>query len=157
MQKALDDHVSTQARRLEELGPDVAPMVDCISDLLRGGKRLRPAFCYWAWRGAGGEDRHEVLEAAASLEPVPGRGAAARRRHGRQRHPARRPLRAPADGRAAPRQRLDRRRRALRRGRGDPGRRPVPVVERRDAHPQRPAGRRAGPRPRGVRPHAHAG
>ncbi|GAB3685450.1 polyprenyl synthetase family protein [Angustibacter aerolatus] len=68
VQKALDDHVSTQARRLEELGPDVAPMVDCISDLLRGGKRLRPAFCYWAWRGAGGEDRHEVLEAAASLE-----------------------------------------------------------------------------------------
>ena len=25
-------------------------------DLLRGGKRLRPAFCYWGWRGAGGAD-----------------------------------------------------------------------------------------------------
>ena len=44
-----------------------------ISDSLRrfvlaGGKRLRPAFCYWGWRGAGGEDCPEVINAAAALE-----------------------------------------------------------------------------------------
>ena len=36
--------------------------------LLAGGKRLRPAFCYWGWRAAGGEDCPEIYAAAASLE-----------------------------------------------------------------------------------------
>jgi len=36
--------------------------------VLSGGKRLRPAFCYWGWRGAGGDDRAELVTAAASLE-----------------------------------------------------------------------------------------
>ncbi|MCT2593282.1 polyprenyl synthetase family protein [Streptomyces sp. N2-109] len=36
---------------------------------LRGGKRVRPLFCYWGWRGAGGEAGDpEVLGAAAALE-----------------------------------------------------------------------------------------
>ena len=26
--------------------------------VLAGGKRLRPLFCYWGWRGAGGHGRH---------------------------------------------------------------------------------------------------
>ena len=34
----------------------------------RRGKRLRPAFCYWAWRGAGGDDSPEAIAAATSLE-----------------------------------------------------------------------------------------
>jgi geranylgeranyl diphosphate synthase type I len=45
------------------------PVVDL---LLRDGKRLRPAFCYWGWRGAGGEDCEQVLVAAASLELLHG-------------------------------------------------------------------------------------
>ena len=32
------------------------------------GKRLRPAFCYWGWRGAGGADGPEIYAAAAALE-----------------------------------------------------------------------------------------
>jgi geranylgeranyl diphosphate synthase, type I len=36
--------------------------------VLSGGKRLRPEFCYWGWRGAGGDDRAELVTAAASLE-----------------------------------------------------------------------------------------
>lgn len=36
--------------------------------ILARGKRLRPAFCYWGWRGAGAPDRDEVIVAAASLE-----------------------------------------------------------------------------------------
>lgn len=36
--------------------------------VLGGGKRLRPMFCYWGWRGAGQPDRPEIISAAAALE-----------------------------------------------------------------------------------------
>ncbi|MDP9794693.1 geranylgeranyl diphosphate synthase type I [Catenuloplanes nepalensis] len=36
--------------------------------VLHGGKRLRPMFCYWGWRGAGGDDGPEIVSAAAALE-----------------------------------------------------------------------------------------
>ena len=36
--------------------------------VLGGGKRLRPTFCYWGWRGAGGPDADAVIAAAAALE-----------------------------------------------------------------------------------------
>jgi geranylgeranyl diphosphate synthase type I len=68
VQKALDDHLSMQAARLEQLGPDLANLVDVISDLLQGGKRLRAAFCYWGWRGADGQDCPQIVEAAGALE-----------------------------------------------------------------------------------------
>ena len=29
-------------------------LVESVAELIRGGKRLRPAFCYWGWRAAGG-------------------------------------------------------------------------------------------------------
>ncbi|MER7460782.1 polyprenyl synthetase family protein [Micromonospora sp. NPDC126480] len=36
--------------------------------VLAGGKRLRPLFCYWGWRGAGGPDGRPIVAAAAALE-----------------------------------------------------------------------------------------
>jgi geranylgeranyl diphosphate synthase type I len=36
--------------------------------VLAGGKRLRPLFCYWGWRGAGGPDGTPIVVAAAALE-----------------------------------------------------------------------------------------
>nr|WP_230416055.1 polyprenyl synthetase family protein [Micromonospora tarapacensis] len=36
--------------------------------VLAGGKRLRPLFCYWGWRGAGGPDCAPIVIAAAALE-----------------------------------------------------------------------------------------
>jgi len=68
VQKALDDHLSVQARRLEDVSPDLGTLMECITDLLRGGKRLRPAFCYWGWRGAGAPDSEAIVAAAAALE-----------------------------------------------------------------------------------------
>ena len=35
-----------------------------------GGKRLRPAFAYWGYRGAGGVDSDEVVTAVSALELV---------------------------------------------------------------------------------------
>ncbi|NES16584.1 MULTISPECIES: polyprenyl synthetase family protein [Micromonospora] len=36
--------------------------------VLAGGKRLRPLFCYWGWRGSGGLDGPPIVVAAAALE-----------------------------------------------------------------------------------------
>ena len=49
--------------------PEATPMIDAIENAIAaGGKRLRPAFCYWGYRSAGGEDRPEILDVSASLE-----------------------------------------------------------------------------------------
>jgi geranylgeranyl diphosphate synthase type I len=48
--------------------PALGSVLSAAEDLLSGGKRLRPAFCYWGWRGAGGGDDKEIFTAAASLE-----------------------------------------------------------------------------------------
>jgi geranylgeranyl diphosphate synthase, type I len=66
--KALDDFLARQADALERVSPTVAPLGEAIADLVRGGKRLRPAFCYWGWRGAGGPDSEAIVHAAAAME-----------------------------------------------------------------------------------------
>ncbi|MDQ1629767.1 MAG: geranylgeranyl diphosphate synthase, type [Actinomycetota bacterium] len=66
--KALDDVLAHQAAVLDEVSPDLAPLMDAVGELLRGGKRLRAAFCYWGWRGAGGPDVAGAVWVAASLE-----------------------------------------------------------------------------------------
>ncbi|MFI5844603.1 polyprenyl synthetase family protein [Catenuloplanes sp. NPDC051500] len=48
--------------------PDPAVFETLRRFVLHGGKRLRPMFCYWGWRGAGGEDGPEIFSAAAALE-----------------------------------------------------------------------------------------
>jgi geranylgeranyl diphosphate synthase type I len=68
VQKVLDDVLATQAAALEEVSVDLVPLAEAVADLLRGGKRLRAAFCYWGWRGAGGPDHDAVVRAATSLE-----------------------------------------------------------------------------------------
>ncbi len=59
-----------ERRRAEmlEMGPELVPVLDALEAMLAGGKRLRPAFCYWGWRGAGGDDDPGIHAAAASLE-----------------------------------------------------------------------------------------
>ncbi|MDQ3646424.1 MAG: polyprenyl synthetase family protein [Actinomycetota bacterium] len=49
--------------------PEAAPLIDELQLMIdRGGKRLRPAFCYWGHRAAGGEHTARCIRAAASLE-----------------------------------------------------------------------------------------
>ncbi|NUU24451.1 MAG: polyprenyl synthetase family protein [Streptomycetaceae bacterium] len=62
-----------QTAVLAEVGTGMAPVAAALRDfLLDGGKRLRPGFCYWGWRGAGGTDTGETgaaaVRAATSLE-----------------------------------------------------------------------------------------
>ncbi|MFP5334661.1 MAG: polyprenyl synthetase family protein [Actinomycetes bacterium] len=68
VQTALDDFLAQQRSVLGELGPECTPLVDAVERLLAGGKRLRPAFCYWAYRAAGGADGDGAVRAATALE-----------------------------------------------------------------------------------------
>ena len=68
VQKALNAFLAAQVPLLDAISPELSPLTDALSELVAGGKRLRPAFCYWGFRGAGGVDGDEIVEAAASLE-----------------------------------------------------------------------------------------
>ncbi len=65
---ALERFLRGQHHVLAAIGDDLLPWLQVMAELLSGGKRLRPAFCYWGWRAAGGPDCAEILSAAACLE-----------------------------------------------------------------------------------------
>lgn len=49
--------------------PEAGSLIDEIARLVdSGGKRIRPAFCYWGFRAAGGAPGPNAIRAAASLE-----------------------------------------------------------------------------------------
>ena len=66
--RALELFLERQRAVLAAIGDDLLPCLDAMEGLLAGGKRLRPAFCYWGWRAGGGADCPEIYVAAASLE-----------------------------------------------------------------------------------------
>jgi geranylgeranyl diphosphate synthase type I len=69
--KVLSAYLAKQGPALDAISQDLGPLTDAINDfLLDRGKRLRPAFCYWGWRGAGGADSEEIVAAASALELV---------------------------------------------------------------------------------------
>src|SRR5215469_12322840 len=65
---ALLAFLSSQRDALLSAGDELLPGFEAMAGLLAGGKRLRPAFCYWGWRGAGGPDGPQIVNAAAALE-----------------------------------------------------------------------------------------
>ncbi|HEY7873510.1 MAG TPA: polyprenyl synthetase family protein [Actinomycetota bacterium] len=65
IERALDASFDRAVERL----PDAAPLIDELRRVTRaGGKRLRPAFCYWGHRAAGGAHGGAIVRASASLE-----------------------------------------------------------------------------------------
>lgn len=69
--KALAAFLAEQRARLTGIDPALAEVSDALDDfVLGGGKRLRPAFAYWGYRGAGGADSDQVVAAVAALELV---------------------------------------------------------------------------------------
>jgi geranylgeranyl diphosphate synthase type I len=69
--KALSGFLATQRAHLLEIDPALAEVAETVSAfVLGGGKRLRPAFAYWGFRGAGGIDSDEVVAAVSALELV---------------------------------------------------------------------------------------
>src|ERR671910_464116 len=68
IQSVLDKMLDRQRELLGAESPDLLLLVDAAGDLVAGGKRLRPAFCYWGWRGAGAPDDPAIVAASACLE-----------------------------------------------------------------------------------------
>ncbi|WP_131743219.1 polyprenyl synthetase family protein [Actinomadura roseirufa] len=67
--EALLAFVARQRPGLLGISDDLAPLLSALDGLLSGGKRLRPAFCYWGWHAAGGDEADAgIAVAAASLE-----------------------------------------------------------------------------------------
>jgi geranylgeranyl diphosphate synthase type I len=66
----LDELLVGERDRWADVDPDLAGLLDEIHRMVRsGGKRLRPAFCCWAFVGAGGEAGDPtVIDAGAALE-----------------------------------------------------------------------------------------
>jgi len=65
---ALAAFLADQQRALADIDAALADFAGHLVDLTAGGKRLRPAFCYAGWLGAGGEP---ALGTEAACQPAP--------------------------------------------------------------------------------------
>lgn len=71
---AIDERITTlldgEVSRWTAVDPDLCLPLQSLRDLvMAGGKRLRPAFCHWAYVGAGGDPADPLLvDAGAGLE-----------------------------------------------------------------------------------------
>jgi geranylgeranyl diphosphate synthase, type I len=71
VEKALAAFLAHQRSLLAEIDDALLPVADAIEGfVVGGGKRLRPAFAYWGYRGAGGVDSDEVVGAVSALELI---------------------------------------------------------------------------------------
>ena len=69
LRRAIDDAIAADLRRRAAALPEARFLIDETWRLTAaGGKRLRPAFCYWGHRVAGGSHGDAIVRAAASLE-----------------------------------------------------------------------------------------
>ena len=68
VQKCIDEFIAEQRPILTKVSPSLNELANFTQEFLSGGKRLRAAFCYWGYIGAGGEDSQEIICAATSLE-----------------------------------------------------------------------------------------
>ncbi|KHF45732.1 polyprenyl synthetase family protein [Saccharomonospora viridis] len=74
-ERVLRDFLHDAGESICRIEPTFGPAVSTLRDfVLGGGKRLRPTFAWWAWRGAGGtpdsDEAEGVLRAVASLELI---------------------------------------------------------------------------------------
>ncbi|GAA0492542.1 putative polyprenyl synthetase [Paractinoplanes deccanensis] len=66
--QAIEEFLASQAASLADVSADCTPVVRSMTDFMSGGKRLRAAFCYWAWRATGAPDGPGIVRASAALE-----------------------------------------------------------------------------------------
>ena len=65
IEELLTTFLAEQHEVISQIAPAAGEIVTAISDLTRGGKRLRPLFAFWGFVGAGGDPNEENI--------VPGR------------------------------------------------------------------------------------
>ena len=68
--RRIEQLLAAETERWTAVDPVMREPLEYLRDLVHaGGKRLRPAFCYWAFVGAGGsKDDPAVVDAGAALE-----------------------------------------------------------------------------------------
>jgi geranylgeranyl diphosphate synthase, type I len=67
--RVLEQFLAEQRAELAAIGDSACALVDEVARVVgAGGRRLRPAFCYWGHMAAGAPHSEEILRAAASLE-----------------------------------------------------------------------------------------
>jgi geranylgeranyl diphosphate synthase type I len=65
----LERYLADRGAELAGMAPEATVLVDELLRLLHaGGKRIRPALCWWANRAAGGADGPAIVRACAALE-----------------------------------------------------------------------------------------
>jgi geranylgeranyl diphosphate synthase type I len=65
----LERFLSDERDEIEAVHPGFVPLLDEVIRFVgSGGKRLRPAFCFWGYRAAGGADEEAILRIGAGLE-----------------------------------------------------------------------------------------
>ena len=77
VERALAGFLAEASERIVATEPSVAVGIEALRGfVLGGGKRIRPTFAWWGWRGAGGDpagpDAEGVLQAVSSLELIQG-------------------------------------------------------------------------------------
>lgn len=69
VERALAEFLARQRKQMSAVDPATGPVADAVEAfVLGGGKRLRPAFAYWGFRGAGGTDSDPLVATVAALE-----------------------------------------------------------------------------------------
>jgi geranylgeranyl diphosphate synthase, type I len=65
----LERFLSDERAEIEAEHPGFVPLLDEVIRFVgSGGKRLRPAFCFWGYRAAGGVDEEAIIRVGAGLE-----------------------------------------------------------------------------------------
>src|SRR5687768_9357166 len=70
VERRLGEVLDLERRRRTDFDADVTPFIDALAQLAQAGaKRIRPAFCHWAYVGAGGDpDNPVVVDAGVAFE-----------------------------------------------------------------------------------------
>jgi geranylgeranyl diphosphate synthase, type I len=69
LKSAIDERIDSFLRARRDELPETAGLIDEIERVITaGGKRLRPAFCYWGYRSTGAAHGEEILALACAFE-----------------------------------------------------------------------------------------
>ncbi len=70
VERRLGEVLAVERERWTAFDPDVTPFIDALAQLAQAGaKRIRPAFCHWAYVGAGGDpDDPLIVDAGVAFE-----------------------------------------------------------------------------------------
>src|SRR3990172_2190652 len=65
----LEKYLKEKLDQALRISPEVVPLAEQIYVIIKnGGKRLRPAFMYYAYKGAGGKDEKAILYTSMAIE-----------------------------------------------------------------------------------------